>query len=66
MLGAFIQGFRVEGREFAGSSLDFLTPFSLLTGLALIFGYSLLGAGWLILKTEGDIQERARRTAASA
>ena len=46
---------------FAGTSFDFLTPFSLLTGIALIFGYGLLGAGWLILKTEGDIQARARR-----
>ena len=41
--------------------MDFLTPFSLVTGLALIFGYGLLGAGWLVLKTEGEIQVRARR-----
>src|SRR5690606_32406692 len=54
MLGSYIQGFDIQGREFVGSSFDFLTPFSLLTGLALVFGYSLLGAGWLILKTEGD------------
>jgi len=60
VLGAFIQGFKVEGRQFAGSSLDCFTPFSLLTGVALLFGYSLLGAGWLILKTEGDLQEWAR------
>ena len=53
VLGAFIQGFQTEGRHFAGSSFDCFTPFSLLTGLALVFGYSLLGAGWLILKTEG-------------
>jgi len=38
-----------------------LTPFSILTGIALLFGYGLLGAGWLILKTEGDIQSAARR-----
>jgi cytochrome d ubiquinol oxidase subunit II len=61
MLGAFIQGFKVEGRAFAGGPLDFLTPFSVLTGIALIFGYALLGAGWLVLKTEDDIQARARR-----
>jgi len=61
MLGAFIQGFKVEGRVFAGGPLDFLTPFSVLTGIALVFGYGLLGAGWLVLKTEGDIQARARR-----
>ena len=61
MLGAFIQGFKVEGRVFAGGPLDFLTPFSVLTGIALVFGYALLGAGWLVLKTEDDIQARARR-----
>jgi cytochrome d ubiquinol oxidase subunit II len=60
-LGAFISGFQVDGRHFAGGTFGFLTPFSLLTGVALIFGYGLLGAGWLILKTEGDIQARARR-----
>jgi cytochrome d ubiquinol oxidase subunit II len=63
MLGAFIQGFQVEGRHFTGTSFDFITPFSMLTGLALVFGYGLLGAGWLILKTEGEIQDRARRSA---
>ena len=61
VLGAFIQGFKVEGRHFAGSSMDFLTPFSLLTGVALLFGYGLLGAGWLVLKTEGPLQAQARR-----
>jgi cytochrome d ubiquinol oxidase subunit II len=61
MLGAFIQGFKVEDRHFAGTGFDFLTPFSVLTGVALVFGYGLLGAGWLILKTEGEIQDRARR-----
>jgi len=61
MLGAFVQGFKVEGRVFAGGAFDFLTPFSVLTGIGLVFGYGLLGAGWLVLKTEGEIQERARR-----
>lgn len=61
VLGAFIQGFAVQGRQFIGSTFDCFTPFSLFTGLALIFGYSLLGAGWLILKTEGSLQETARQ-----
>jgi cytochrome d ubiquinol oxidase subunit II len=61
VLGAFIQGFAVEGRAFVGSSFDCFTPFSLFTGLALVFGYGLLGAGWLILKTEGELQITARR-----
>jgi cytochrome d ubiquinol oxidase subunit II len=60
VLGAFIQGFEVDGRHFTGSSFDFLSPFSIFTGLALICGYALLGAGWLILKTEGDLQAWAR------
>jgi cytochrome d ubiquinol oxidase subunit II len=61
VLGAFIQGFKVAGRAFVGSSFDCFTPFSLLTGIALVFGYALLGAGWLIIKTEGDLQAMARR-----
>ena len=61
VLGSFIQGYEVTGRVFSGSSFAFLTPFSLMTGVALLFGYGLLGAGWLILKTEGDIQAAARR-----
>src|SRR5262249_7195989 len=61
VLGTFIQGFKVSGRQFAGTSLDFLTPFAVLTGIALLFGYCLLGAGWLILKTEAEVRAAARR-----
>ena len=61
LLGAFIQGFRVEGRVFAGSSFDCFTPFSTLTGAALVFGYGLLGAGWLVMKTQGTLQVQMRR-----
>ena len=60
VLGAFIQGFKVDGRHFAGSSLDCFTPFSLLTGVELVFGYALLGAAWLVMKTEADLQRQAR------
>jgi len=61
VLGAFIQGFASDGTRFTGSSLDCFSLFSLFTGLALVFGYGLLGAGWLVLKTEGALQEWARR-----
>jgi cytochrome bd ubiquinol oxidase subunit II len=61
VLGTFIQGFKVDGRHFIGTSFDWITPFALLTGVALLFGYALLGAGWLILKTEGALQDWARR-----
>jgi cytochrome d ubiquinol oxidase subunit II len=60
VLGAFIQGFQVEGRQFVGGSFDCFTPFSIFTGVALMSGYALLGAGWLIIKTEGDLQDWAR------
>jgi cytochrome d ubiquinol oxidase subunit II len=61
VLGAFIQGFQTDGLVFTGGSLDCFTPFSIVTGICLVFGYSLLGAGWLVLKTEGALQDWARR-----
>src|SRR5499427_6269174 len=61
VLGSFIQGFEVSNGQFAGTSFSFLSPFTLLTGIGLMFGYALLGAGWLILKTDGEIQAGARR-----
>jgi cytochrome d ubiquinol oxidase subunit II len=60
ILGAFIQGFEVAGRQFVGGSFDCFTPFSIFTGVALMFGYALLGAGWLVIKTEGTLQDWAR------
>jgi cytochrome bd ubiquinol oxidase subunit II len=61
VLGAFIQGFQTDGRHFTGSSFDCFSLFSIFTGLALMAGYCLLGAGWLIFKTEGALQDWARR-----
>lgn len=58
-LGAILQGVHVEARQYAGGWWDWLTPFSLLTGIALMIGYSLLGATWLVLKTEGDLRDKA-------
>jgi cytochrome d ubiquinol oxidase subunit II len=60
VLGSFIQGFDVDGRRFAGGSFDCFTPFTIVVGLCLVAGYSLLGAGWLIIKTEGELQGWAR------
>jgi cytochrome d ubiquinol oxidase subunit II len=58
-LGAVLQGVHVEGRHYAGGWWDWLTPFSILTGAALVVGYGLLGATWLIMKTEGELRDRA-------
>jgi cytochrome d ubiquinol oxidase subunit II len=60
-LGAILQGVHVEGRHYAGAWWDWLTPFSILTGIALVVGYALLGATWLIMKTEGTLREKAYR-----
>jgi len=63
ILGGFVQGIQVDGRQFAGGSLDFLSAFSVMTGLALIFGYALLGSTWLIMKTDETTQAWARKCA---
>jgi len=60
-LGAYIQGFQVSQRAFAGGPLDWLTPFSIFTGLSLLVGYALLGSTWLVMKTEGHVQTEAYR-----
>ena len=62
-LGALVQGIEVADRAYAGGWWDWLTPFSLLTGVAVATGYALLGATWLVLKTEGPLQIRMRRRA---
>jgi cytochrome bd ubiquinol oxidase subunit II len=58
-LGALVQGIPVSGRAYAGGWWDWLTWFSILTGLALVIGYALLGATWLIWKTSGELQQKA-------
>ncbi|MEP7063936.1 MAG: cytochrome d ubiquinol oxidase subunit II [Betaproteobacteria bacterium] len=63
VLGNFVQGFAVDGRHFAGGSFDWIRPFPLLTGVGLMFGYAMLGATWLVMKTEGDLQQKSRRQA---
>jgi cytochrome bd ubiquinol oxidase subunit II len=60
ILGGLIQGIKVESGAFAGSAFDWATPFAVLCGLALVAGYGLLGATWLVMKTEGSVAERAR------
>jgi cytochrome d ubiquinol oxidase subunit II len=58
VLGALVQGIQVEGRLYAGGWFDWLTPFSIFCGLSLLIGYALLGAAWLVIKTDGELQAR--------
>lgn len=60
-LGAFINGFKITGTRFSGSSLDCFTPFTIFTGLGLLVAYALLGSTWLVLKTDGELQRRMRK-----
>jgi cytochrome bd ubiquinol oxidase subunit II len=61
VLGTFIQGFEVIDRSYGGGAFDWLNPFSLFCGLALVGGYAALGATWLVMKTEGELEAWSRR-----
>ena len=63
VLGAILQGIVVDDRAYAGSWFDWLTPYTLLTGIGVAAGYALLGSTWLVWKTEGETQARAYRLA---
>jgi cytochrome d ubiquinol oxidase subunit II len=63
ILGALLQGIEVEGRAYAGSWWDWLTPYTFLTGLGTVAGYALLGSTWLIWKLDGGVQAHARHVA---
>jgi cytochrome d ubiquinol oxidase subunit II len=63
ILGGLVQGVRVENGVFAGGPFDWATPFALMCGLGVVTGYALLGATWLVMKTEGPVAERSRAQA---
>ena len=58
-MGRMVQVLPVAGGQYVGGPFDWLTPFSLFTGIALVLGYALLGAGWLIFRTQGPVQDWA-------
>ena len=60
ILGALVEGMPLQGGKYLGGVLGWFSPFSMLTGAAVVFGYALLGGSWLILKTEGPMQRIAR------
>ena len=59
IIGAFVQGFTVQNNQFAGGAFDWLTPFALVTALAVVAGYVLLSAGWLIMKGDEALRDWA-------
>lgn len=66
VLGQFVLGFEVEGRMFSGSPWDWIHPFTIATGFGLMAGYTLLGATWLVIKTEGPLQAWSRKMSRAA
>jgi cytochrome d ubiquinol oxidase subunit II len=60
ILGGLVQGIKVENGAFAGSAFDWATPFAVMCGLGVVAGYGLLGATWLVMKTEGSGARQAR------
>jgi cytochrome d ubiquinol oxidase subunit II len=60
ILGALVEGLPLQDGKYLSGAFGWFSPFSMLTGVAVVFGYALLGASWLILKTEGKLQATAR------
>ncbi|HHW4187152.1 TPA: cytochrome d ubiquinol oxidase subunit II [Yersinia enterocolitica] len=65
VVGAFIHGFPVTGRSYSGGPFDWFTPFALFCGLGLVIAYALLGCTWLIMKTDGHVQQVMHKLARS-
>jgi cytochrome d ubiquinol oxidase subunit II len=63
VVGGYLAGLAIRGNQFVGGIWDWLNPFAAVVALAVVFGYVLLGATWLIMKTEGDVQRRGYRYA---
>ena len=60
ILGALVNGLPMEDGSYAGGAFGWFSPFAVMTGIALVFGYALLGSTWVVLKTEGRIQQLAQ------
>jgi cytochrome d ubiquinol oxidase subunit II len=60
-VGALVEGLKVTNGEYSGGEFGWLTPFSVLCGVGLCFGYTLLGACWLVKKADGDVREMGYR-----
>src|SRR6185503_3200805 len=61
ILGGLVQGIEVKDGAYAGGAFDWATPFALLCGLGVLAGYALLGATWLVMKTDGEVAMRAKQ-----
>ena len=60
VLGSLLQGIRIADGRFVGEPFDWLSPFSVFCGMGVLITYATLGCGWLIMKTDGDLQRKMR------
>ena len=60
LLGGILQGMRFDGQVYVGGAFDWFSPFTVLVAVTLVCLYAMFGAAWLVLKTEGDLQDQAR------
>lgn len=58
-IGTMVKELPVVNGRYAGGAFEWLTPFSILCGAGAVLGYALLGAAWLVLKTEGELRDWA-------
>ncbi|MFU2208810.1 cytochrome d ubiquinol oxidase subunit II [Solidesulfovibrio sp. C21] len=61
LLGGILQGMHFDGLRYTGGAFDWFSPFTVLVALTLLFLYAMFGAAWLVLKTEGALQAKARQ-----
>ena len=59
ILGTLLQGIKIVDGRFAGEAFGWLSPFSIFCGLGLLATYATLGCGWLVMKTDGELRDRA-------
>jgi cytochrome d ubiquinol oxidase subunit II len=60
VLGSLLQGIKIADGRFVGGAFDWLSPFSIFCGIGVLFTYAALGCGWLIYKTDGELQRTMR------
>jgi cytochrome bd ubiquinol oxidase subunit II len=58
-VGALMRGVPVVNGQYAGNTFDWVHPFPIFTGIGMVLGYALLGAGWLVFKGQGPLRDWA-------
>jgi cytochrome bd ubiquinol oxidase subunit II len=60
-VGALVEGLPIVNGQYSGGEFGWFSPFAILCGVGLCLGYALLGACWLVKKSEADLRDAAYR-----